>query len=168
MITAAIADSTSISFFVMTSSGHTLPKIFERQLAIVLAQKIQEPLVFVRLEIEHARHELVVASRFLEAAADELADIAARDFALHVERIDDRPERLSLLSELSVQLIRNRLSSFALRSEAEAALRPNLRRQVVSRYDFARSANNQSLEDVLQLPHVAWPGVLDEQLVGIR
>src|SRR5688572_6245411 len=73
-----------------------LPVFLERQLAIVLPQEVQEALVVALLHVEQARDDLVVAARFFQPLADHVADVAARDLTLHVERVDDVPERLAV------------------------------------------------------------------------
>src|SRR4051794_27028611 len=97
---ASRGDAASISAHPATNSLHAsecaftmspsvnmrplLPVLLERKLAVVLAKEIEEALVVVITEVEHPRHDLVVAARFLEAAAHDLADVALRDLALHV------------------------------------------------------------------------------------
>ena len=58
--------------------------VAERNLTIVLPQKIQEPLVIARLHIEETRHDPIIAARFLEPAADDLANVGARDIPVHI------------------------------------------------------------------------------------
>src|SRR5688572_18701306 len=64
----------------------------ERQLAVMLPQKIQKALVLARFHVEEARHDLVVAARLLEAATHDIANVLPGDFTGHVHRIHGRPE----------------------------------------------------------------------------
>ena len=66
--------------------------LLEWHLTIVLAKEVQEALVVVGFHVEEPRDDLVVAARFFEPLAHQIADVSAGDFALHVERIDGRPE----------------------------------------------------------------------------
>src|SRR5262245_18759731 len=146
----------------------SLPVFLERQLAIVLAQEIQKPLVVARLHVEELRHYLVIATRVLEPLAHEIAHIAARDLALHVERIDNGPERLPLLHQLLVEVICDRAATLLLRSEADGLVRPDLHRQVLRRHGLAAAGDDQALDDVLEFADVARPRVLAQQLVRVR
>src|SRR5205085_5561849 len=82
------------------SPARSSPVFLEGHLAIVLAQEIQKALVFALLHVEEPRHDLVVAARFLQALPYEIADVAPRDLALHVQRVDRVPERLALVEQL--------------------------------------------------------------------
>src|SRR4051794_19868296 len=83
----------------------SLAIFLERQLAVVLAQEIQKPLVVARLHIEKLRDNLVVTSSILESFAHEVADVAACDFALHIKRVDNGPERLALLYQFLIEIV---------------------------------------------------------------
>src|SRR6266511_2990729 len=82
--------------------SRTLSVLLERNLAIVLAQEVQELLVVARVHVEQASHDLVVAARLFQPLADQVAHIRARDLALHVQRIHDGPERLTLFEKPSI------------------------------------------------------------------
>src|SRR4029078_5975036 len=96
----------------------SLAEFLERGLALVLAQKVQELLVVLRLHVEHPRHDLVVAARPLQAAADDLAHGGAANLALQQHRIDRRPERLALVRDPLVELIGDRPAPLAERGRA--------------------------------------------------
>src|SRR5436190_10171671 len=81
-------------------------EFLERQLTVVLAQEVQESLVVVVSEVEHARDALVIAAGVLEPSPHDLAQVALGDFALHVERVHRRPERLAFGRHAAIQLVR--------------------------------------------------------------
>src|SRR4029079_6522086 len=56
-------------------SVYSLPVFLERQLAIVLAQEIQKPLVVARLHVEEFGDDLVITTRVLETLAHEVAHV---------------------------------------------------------------------------------------------
>src|SRR5262245_17306031 len=93
-----------------------LPVFLEGQLAIVLAEKVQEPLVLAGFHVEQSEHDLVVAPSLLEALVDEIAHVGAGDLTIHVERIDRRPERLAVIDELLEQIVGDGAAPLASRS----------------------------------------------------
>src|SRR5204862_4015961 len=82
-----------------------LPIRLEGQLALVLAQEVQELLVVRRLHVEEAHDDLVAAARFLEALAHQVAHVGPRNVALHVERIHGGPEALATGGEALVEIV---------------------------------------------------------------
>src|SRR5262249_43904481 len=72
-----------------------LPIFLERDLTVVLPEKIEESLVVALLHVEEARDDLVVTPGFLQSFADHVSDIRPGDLALHIQRIHDTPERLT-------------------------------------------------------------------------
>src|SRR5262245_32296507 len=88
-----------------TAALARLAIFLEWNLAVMFPQKIQKPLVFPRLHVEQPRDDLVVAPGFFETAADHLPDVAARNLAVHKQRIDRRPERLALFDQPLVQIV---------------------------------------------------------------
>ena len=139
-----------------------LPIVLERQLTIVLAQEADKPLVVGGLQVEDARHYLVVASRLFESHANQVPHVCAGDFPAHVQRIDGRPERLPFLGEAPVQVVDDRPATVALRAECDATLRANFRRKVGHRQCVAGISDEEPFDDVFQLSHVAGPGILRE------
>src|ERR1700755_1655878 len=78
------------------------PVIPKRDLAVVFPQEVQESLVIARLHVEETGHDSIIASGFLQTAADELADMFACEIALHEKRIHRRPKRFLLIDEALV------------------------------------------------------------------
>src|SRR4051794_39309577 len=66
----------------------TLAIFLEWDLAVVLSQEVEEPLVVSRLHVEEPRDDLIVPARFLQTLAHDLTDVRPRDLPLHVERVD--------------------------------------------------------------------------------
>src|SRR5262249_19253614 len=62
--------------------------LFERNLAVMFSQEVEEPLVVARLHVEQARDDLVVAARLLQPFPHHFANVRPRDFSLHEQRID--------------------------------------------------------------------------------
>src|SRR5437868_7805696 len=87
--------------------------LLERQLTVMLPKEVEETLVVFVPEVEHARDDLVVASRLLEPAPDDVADIVLRDLALHVQRVHRRPERLAFFRHAVIQLVGTRPAPLA-------------------------------------------------------
>src|SRR4051794_36671772 len=107
-----------------------LPVFLEGELAVVLPEKVQKPLVLVRIDVEEPRHDLVVAACVLEAAPDQIAHVAAGDLASHVERMDETPERLMVLDELPIQLVGERGPALLTRPYPRIDGAEHLRRQI--------------------------------------
>src|SRR5204862_6642100 len=119
---------------ITTPLGPTLlPEFLERQLAVLFAQEAQEPLVVPRVDVEQPRDEPVVATRRFEPPSNHLAQRAARDFAMHVRRVDAGPERLVFLGQPFVQIVGDGTPALPRRPEAEARLRPHGGRQILRR-----------------------------------
>ena len=102
-----------------------LAVLFERNLAVVLAEEVEEPLVVASLHVEQPRDDLVVASRFLESPPHDLSHICASYLTIHEQRIYRSPERFVLLDHPLVEIVSNRTPSFALGSK-QAKLRLSL------------------------------------------
>src|SRR5688572_33509708 len=83
----------------------SLAVLLERDLAVVLPEEVEEPLVVARLHVEETRHDLVVAARLLEPAANHLAHVRPRDLAVHEQRIHGRPDRLGLFANAFMGLV---------------------------------------------------------------
>src|SRR5262245_37184869 len=140
-----------------------LPVFLEGQLTIVLPQEIQEALVVTRLHVEEPQHDLIVAARFLESLVDEIAHVVARDLAVHVERVDGGPERLALFDQLLEEIVGDGAAALAARPRPNLSRRANLGRQIVELNDLVAAGDDQALDDVLELAHVARPRVLAER-----
>src|SRR5262245_46416630 len=110
-------------------ASRKLPVLFERQLTAVFTQKVEEPLVVARVHVEQAQHDLVVAARFLEALVDEIADVPLGDLAVHVHRIDGRPERLAALDETLEEIVGDGPPALAARRAAGLRRHANLGRE---------------------------------------
>src|SRR5712691_8401460 len=82
-----------------------LSVLAEWQLTFVLAEEVQELLVVAGLQVEQLRDDLVVAARFVQPFADQIADVRSRDLPLHVEGIDGGPEGLTILDEPLVEIV---------------------------------------------------------------
>src|SRR5215831_10786877 len=95
------------------SSASRLAVFLEGELAVVLAEEIQEALVLPRFHVEEAQDDLVVAARLFEALVHEIAHVALRDLAVHVERIHRAPERLAFVDELLEQIVGDRAPALA-------------------------------------------------------
>src|SRR5690242_7658752 len=134
-----------------------LAVLLERELAIVLAEKIQEALVLARIHVEQTRHDLVVAARLLESPADDLPDVRARDLAIHEERIDRRPERFALLDNALVEIVGDRATALAFRTERHRVVAANLHGQIADVDDRLLDGDDDSLDHILELTDVAGP-----------
>src|SRR5688572_15088869 len=99
-----------------------LPVLLERHLAVMLAEEIQEPLVIAGFHVEESCHDLVVATGFFQTASHDFAHVAPRNLALHVQRVDGRPEGLTLIEHPLVQVVRNRAPPLALWPERNRIL----------------------------------------------
>src|ERR1700704_5234866 len=78
---------------------------FERQLAVMFSQKVEESFVVARFHVEEACQDAVIAACFLETASDNVADVDAGDLASHIHRVHRRPERLALFDQPLVQVV---------------------------------------------------------------
>ena len=107
--------------------------LFERNLAVVLSEEIEEALVVPGLHVEQARDDFVVATCLFQAAAHNFAHIRTRDLTIHEERIHSGPERLMLLDHPLVEVIRHRATTLALGPEQDRVVRANLGRQVLKK-----------------------------------
>src|SRR5215831_7673906 len=110
-----------------TATPRVLTIFFERNLAVMFSQEVEEPFVVARLHVEQTRDDLVVAARFLQTLAHDLADVRSRDLALHEQRIDRDPERLALLHHPLIQIVCNGTATFASRLQADRILLPEVR-----------------------------------------
>src|SRR5437773_507175 len=115
----------------MLGASFPLPVLFERKLAVVLPQEVEEPLVVARFHVEQAEDDLVVAARLLEALVDEIANVAARDLAVHVQRVHRRPERLAILNQLRIEIVGDGAAALAARPDGHLRRRAELVRQIV-------------------------------------
>src|SRR5262249_36299254 len=141
---------------------------FEWYLTVMLPQKVQEALVVAGLHVEQARDDLVIAPSFFQAATHDFADVRTRNLALHEERIDSRPERLTLLEHALVQIVGHGASTFTLGAQGDRVLRADFRRQVLGVDQAALNRHDETLDYVLELSDVARPGILDHRLHGRR
>src|SRR5262249_27893893 len=139
--------------------GLGLAVLLERELAIVLAEEIQEPLVLARIHVEQARHDLVVASRLLESAADDFPDVRARDLAIHEQRVHRRPEGFTLLDDALVEIVGDRAPALTCRPERDGVVAANVRREIARVDGRLLHGDDDSLDDVLELSDVARPRV---------
>src|SRR5206468_5253109 len=108
---------------VIEAAAKGLAILFERNLAVMFSEKIQETFVVPRVHVEDARDDLVVAPRFFQALPHHLANVRARDFALHEERIHRGPERFAVLGQPLIEIVRNRTAAFTSRTETNGILR---------------------------------------------
>src|SRR5437762_1245918 len=107
-----------------------LPEFLERELAIVLPEKIEEPLVIARLQVEHPGDDPVVAARVFESLPDHLPERPACNLAIHVERVDARPERFAFLREPPVEVVGDGAPPLPLRPEGHVLVHAHISRQV--------------------------------------
>src|SRR4026208_1347498 len=157
-----------ISVRFISRTVRVLPVFLERDLTVVLAQEVEESLIVALLHIEEARSDLVVPSRFLKALADNVADVRSRDFALHVQRIHDTPERLTLFDQALIQLVGRRPAALLLRPHRTGAPRFDFRREIVGLNRLAAAVDCGTFDGVLQLAHIAWPRIRNEQRHRVR
>src|SRR5205085_7225457 len=128
-------------------------------LTIVLAEEIEEALVIALLHIEHAGHDLVIPARFLQPLAHQIAYAAARDLALHVQRVDSGPERLPLLSDSLEELVSDRFAPLAAAVPPGLGVvrRAHLNRQVGELDHRAVARNDAPFDHGFELAHVRRP-----------
>src|SRR5262245_55462057 len=93
------------------------PILFERNLAVVLAEEIEKSLVVAGFHVEQTRDDLIVPARFFQPPPDHFSDIRSGDFAVHEERVHSRPERLVLLNHSLVEIISHCPTAFAFRPQ---------------------------------------------------
>ncbi len=74
--------------------GHCA-ELLDRQVALVLPQHIQKPLV-IRRDVEQLRHTFVAPSGEAESLANDRAQIVASDVPRHERLVDDGPERFTV------------------------------------------------------------------------
>ena len=80
-------------------------ELAEPDAAFVRRQEVHEAAIVAARHAEQRQQRLVAAARLAQAAANELAQIVARDVASQEHRIDVLPERRALLDERVVQLV---------------------------------------------------------------
>ncbi len=81
------------------------PKRMEIQLALMLAQEVEKPLVVIRGHVECLHQPAVVPPRLEQALAHEGADIVARQIAPHEGPVDGRPERFAAIDHAFEQIL---------------------------------------------------------------
>ena len=141
--------------------------LFERKLAIMLPEEVQELLVVVRIHVEQLHDDLVASASLLETALHEVPDIRLGDLTLHVEWVDRRPERLPIIDKLLIELVGYSAPPLASGSEGHVAFGPNLHRKIVDGHHFSPSADDHTLDNVRQLADVAGPGVVGKGGHGV-
>jgi hypothetical protein len=99
-----------------------------------------------------------------KALAHQIAHVAARDLALHVERVDRGPERFAILDQLLVEIVGDRAAALALRPHADALMHADLHREILGTDHLRAAGDDQALDDVFQLADVARPRVVAQQL----
>src|SRR5687767_35793 len=119
----------------------------ERNLAVVLPQKVQEPLVVARLHVEEPGDDSVVSTGFLETSADDLSHVAPCDFAIHEERIHRRPERFVLLAHPLVEVVGYRAPPLALGAQRNRSVLPDFRGQVLHGNGLSVARHDESFDD---------------------
>src|SRR5262245_34762174 len=138
--------------------------LFERNLAVMFSEEIQEPFVIARVHVEDARDDLVVTARFLQTFPDDFAHVRPRDLAFHEQRVDRRPERFAVFGQPFVQIVGDRAAALAPRPEADSVLRPDVGRQIVGHDLRALGIDYQPLDDVLEFTDVPGPRVGAQRL----
>src|SRR5262245_25945022 len=81
----------------LRGASHGAAELLERQMAVVLPQEIEEPLVIVGRHVEQLHEAAVAAACVLEPAADDFLQVGPGQIARHERAIDRRPERFAAL-----------------------------------------------------------------------